>query len=228
MYKHKVLSFFWLFIQLFIVVLIALAFLACKRIAYAPYEGGAKVVSYRINDDETLSQIMQYETKFVADRKYYDFGQPVRLRFEITNLFTQTITLRSTSPITPAVDLMLQRITPAGVADRYLWSEAHPDRARQPVVLNPGESYTVEWEITPDQPGVYRAVALFVTPLLLSDTPPTDRIPRTSGGLNCIFYGVREDDPTAQALCSPFNVGQSLPQLYSSDTEPNTTPEKGP
>lgn len=154
---------------------------------------------------------MQYKTKFVADRKYYDFGQPIRLRFEITNLFTQTVTLRSTSPITPVVDLMLQRIPPAEGAGRYLWSEAHPDRARQTVTLNPGESYTVEWEVTPDQPGVYMARAFFVQPRSPSDLPPSDQISRTSVGLHCILYGVREDDPTAQAFCSPSNVGETLP-----------------
>lgn len=227
MYKRKTSSFSRLLTRTFAVMSIILIFLTLNRcIAHTPYDIEVKAVLYKLDDTTTPSQIVQYKTKLRTDRKFYDFGEPVRLSFEITNVFTQTVMLRSTSPITPVVDLMLQRITPTGGGDFYIWSKAHPDQTRQTVVLNPGESYTLEWEITPDHPGVYMARAFFVEPLPPSASPPSDQISRSSAGLHCIFYGVRKEDPTAQALCSPSNVGQHL--SYPPGTDPNTTPGKGP
>ncbi len=161
--------------------------------------------SLELKSTVTSSEGVHYNMKIKINQKSYSFGEPVRFYFEITNTSSQTITLRSSSPITPAVDLVMRRVLPEEPSDVYVWSERHPDQARHEIRLQPGETYAIEWTLTLARPGVYEAQTLWVEPSV-SGSPPRKGWSRAT--TPCVLYGVRKEDPAVQALCHPLNRGK--------------------
>ena len=161
---------------------------------------------YEFQATVTSSEGVYYTTKARINQKSYDFGEPVRFYFELTNISPQTITLRSSSPITPAVDLVMRRVLPEDPSEVYVWSKTHPDQARHEIRLQPGETYAIEWTLTLARPGVYEAQTLWVEPSLVSSSRPSKGWSRAT--TPCVLYGVRKDDPAVWALCHPLNIGR--------------------
>lgn len=186
-----------IFKSLTVIVIFALIIgFARQRMIRTPYE---------LEGTVTSSEGVSYRTKIKISQKSYDFGEPVRFYFEITNMSPQTITLRSSSPITPAVELVMRRVLPEEPSDVYVWSERHPDQARHEIRLQPGETYAIEWTLTLARPGVYEAHTLWVEPSI-SGSPPRKGWSRVT--TPCVLYGVRKDDPAVWALCHPLNIGK--------------------
>ena len=87
-----------------------------------------------------------------SDHLYYEFGEPVRIRVTLKNVSRKIQVLGNETG--PVVDIRLARS-----GEAHEWAQEHPDDVKRQVALKPGESYIVEWIMTPTVHGFYVATA---------------------------------------------------------------------
>jgi hypothetical protein len=91
------------------------------------------------------------EAELWGDHQYYEFGEPVRVRVTLKNVSHEIQVLggKDENANKPVIEIQM-----GSSAERRLWSQEHPDEVKYLVTLKPGESYVVEWIVTPTVRGV--------------------------------------------------------------------------
>ena len=92
------------------------------------------------------------EAEIQSDHFYYEFSEPVSLRVTLKNVSREPQTLGDGAE--PVVDIRLET---SGVGRE--WAQEHPNDVKRQVVLKLGESYIVEWIVTPTGRAYYVATA---------------------------------------------------------------------
>jgi hypothetical protein len=82
------------------------------------------------------------EAELRSDHKYYELGEPIRVRATLKNVSRRVQVLGNET--VPVVDIRMQ-----SNAEIREWSQEHPNEIKRQVTLKPGESYVVEWVMTP-------------------------------------------------------------------------------
>jgi hypothetical protein len=85
-----------------------------------------------------------------ANRSQARVGEPVQIRFTITNTGRQTEVVESNDK--PVMDIIVQVV---GDRPLLVWSEQNPDQVSHHLQWQPGESKIIEWSWTPKQGDVY-------------------------------------------------------------------------
>ena len=121
------------------------------------------------------------EAEIQCDHWYYEFGEPVRIRVALKNVSREIQMLggKDKNENKPVIDVQ----TSSSGRDRS-WSQEHPNEVKYLVTLRPGESYVVEWMVTPTVRGTYNFEAEWADP----------RGFRPKMGVT-IFYGIRPPGP---------------------------------
>lgn len=131
-------------LSLLIACLALLSLAAC----YDPDRGAG---AYR---GTTPDRILAIEIR--TDHVTYKSGEPVHIRVKLTNNANQSVTLQSQSGKEPVLDIVFQRGPYNTPIEQQIWSQEYPDQVKYILTLAPGESYEVEWTLTPLQQSVYR------------------------------------------------------------------------
>jgi hypothetical protein len=80
-----------------------------------------------------------------TDHYFYEFGEPVQVRFKLTNISNETLILQSPLGTEPVVDVIIQTGPYLSPTEKHTWSQSHPEDVVSTLVLEPGESYVIEW-----------------------------------------------------------------------------------
>jgi hypothetical protein len=120
------------------------------------------------------------EAEIWSDHKYYEFGEPVRIRVTLKNISREIQILgKSGTQNASAVDVTVQ----AG-GEEHSWSQEHSEDAKRLITLRPNESYTIGWTLTPTLRSTYNINAWWK-----DQAGYQDRV-----GVS-IYYGVRPPGP---------------------------------
>jgi hypothetical protein len=103
-----------------------------------------------IRNTNSLTGVIEAEIQ--SDHFYYEFGEPVRLHVTLKNVSREPQTLGNGTG--PVVDIRLEA---SGVGRE--WAQEHPNDVKRQVILKPGESYIVEWIVTPTVRASYGVTA---------------------------------------------------------------------
>ena len=121
--------------------------LACLSVAVLLLAAGC-IDNTRDPVRDTNSQPGIIDAGMLADHRYYKLGESVRVRVILKNVSRQIQTLGNDKG--PVIDLLLH----SNAGDRW-WSQEHPEDVERLVTLKPGESYIVEWIVTPTSGDTY-------------------------------------------------------------------------
>ena len=104
-----------------------------------------------------------YTVELWSEYKYYELGEPVRLKATLTNVAKDTITFGSASGSVPVLDIELR--TPGGEqTEERFWSKENPLQAKQLVTLAPRESLSISWTVTLSVRSAYRVLVRWTDP----------------------------------------------------------------
>jgi len=118
------------------------------------------------------------EAEIQCDHWYYDFGESVHIQARLKNVSRKDLVFGNET--VPVMDIRIQ----SSPTDAHYWAQEHSDDVKRLVTLKPGESYTVEWTMTPTSQAIYGIDAWW-----------TDSEGDRSGMGTTIFYGVRPPGP---------------------------------
>gem|GEM_PF-6565854 len=109
------------------------------------------------------------QLEFYADRSRAVVGEPIHIRFTVTNIHQQQRSWVEESPDTPVMDISVKVV---GGPRLLAWSDQNPDKVAHRLEWKPGEVKVIEWVWIPKQEdiasGYYQDV--FLTGLLYSDS----------------------------------------------------------
>jgi hypothetical protein len=117
------------------------------------------------------------EARIQSDHWYYEFGEPVHIRVMLKNVSRKVQILGNETG--PVVDISLMRS-----GEAHEWAQEHPNDVKRQVTLKPGESYVIEWVVTPTLQATYNVNAWWA-----------DSEGDRSGMGVTIFYGIRPPGP---------------------------------
>lgn len=84
--------------------------------------------------------------KLETNRSQAHVGEPVQIRYTVTNTGTRTQVVESNDK--PAMDIVVKVM---GDGNLQVWSVEHPDKVTHRLEWQPGESKTIEWAWTPKE-----------------------------------------------------------------------------
>ena len=154
--------------------------LACLGLAALLLAAGcASNLREPVRSTNSLTSVIEAEIR--SDHWYYEFGEPVRVRVTLKNVSREIQVLggKGENENMPVVEIQMR----SDAEDRW-WSQEHPDDVKRVVTLRPGESYIIEWSMTPTLQTSYSFGAWWADP----------RGFRNAMGVT-IFYGVRPPGP---------------------------------
>ncbi len=88
--------------------------------------------------------------KLETNRSQAHVGEPVQIRYTVTNTGTRTQVVESNDK--PAMDIVVKVM---GDGNLQVWSVEHPDQVVHRLEWQPGESKTIEWAWTPKPGDIY-------------------------------------------------------------------------
>lgn len=84
--------------------------------------------------------------KLETNRSQAHVGEPVQIRYTVTNTGTRTQVVESNEK--PAMDIVVEVL---GDGNLQVWSIEHPDKVTHRLEWQPGESKIIEWSWTPKE-----------------------------------------------------------------------------